>query len=132
MNQAAGEPNFLGLRTAIYHALDLAKAKEWYSKILGIDPYFDQPFYVGFNVGGYELGLDPDPSSKSEGAGGVVVYWGVADTEATFKRLLSLGATERTSVQDVGEGIRVATVLDPFGNVFGIIENPHFQLSAPN
>lgn len=129
MKQTSSKPNFLGLRTAIYHAPDLAKAKEWYSKILGIDPYFDQRFYVGFNVGGYELGLDPDPSSKSEGAGGVAVYWGVADAKSALKRLLSLGATERTDVQDVGEGIRVATVLDPFGNVFGIIENPHFKLS---
>jgi predicted enzyme related to lactoylglutathione lyase len=57
----------------------------------------------------------------------VVVYWGVSDTDAALKHLLSLGATERTSVQDVGEGIRVATVLDPFGNVFGLIENPHFK-----
>ena len=128
MKSSTDTPNFLGLRTAIYHAPDLAKAKSWYSEILRIEPYFDQPFYVGFNVGGYELGLDPDPSS-STGAGGVVVYWGVsdADADAALKRLLSLGATERTNVQDVGEGIRVATVLDPFGNVFGLIENPHFK-----
>jgi predicted enzyme related to lactoylglutathione lyase len=86
-------PNFLGLRTAIYHAPDLAKGKAWYSKILGIEPYFDQPFYVGFNIGGYELGLDPDPSA-SGGSGGVVVYWGVTDANAALKRLLSLGATE--------------------------------------
>lgn len=130
MKDTSAQTNFLGLRTAIYHAPDLDKAKTWYSKILGIDPYFDQPFYVGFNVGGYELGLDPDPSSKSEGAGGVVVYWGVVKAEAALKRLRSLGATERTAVQDVGEGIRVATVLDPFGNVFGIIENPHFKLAG--
>jgi len=129
MKPANDNPNFLGLRTAIYHAPDLDKAKAWYSKILGITPYFDQPFYVGFNVGGYELGLDPDPASKSEGAGGVTVYWGVADAEAALQRLLSLGATERTAVQEVGEGIRVATVLDPFGNVFGVIENPHFKLA---
>jgi len=57
-------PRFLGLRTAISHAPDLAKGKSWYSKILAIQPYFDQPFYVGFSVGGYELGLDPDPSSS--------------------------------------------------------------------
>jgi len=120
-------PNFLGLRTAIYHAPDLAKAKAWYSKILGIEPYFDQPFYVGFSVGGYELGLDPD-LSLSAGLGGVVVCWGVADANAALKRLLSLGATERTNVQDVGQGIRVATILDPFGNVFGVIENPHFKI----
>ena len=93
---------------------------------LPVDPSLDQPFDVGFNVGGYELGLDPDPSS-STGAGGVVVYWGASDADAALKRLLSLGGTERTNVQDVGEGIRVATVLDPFGNVFGLIENPHFK-----
>src|SRR5262245_34316225 len=63
----ADNPRFLGLRTAIYHGPDLAKGKAWYSKVLGIEPYFDQPFYVGFNIGGYELGLDPDPSSKSAG-----------------------------------------------------------------
>jgi predicted enzyme related to lactoylglutathione lyase len=127
MKSSPENPNFLGLRAAIYHASDLAKAKAWYSKILGIEPYFDQPFYVGFNVGGYELGLDPDPSSFA-GSGGVAVYWGVSDAEAALKRLLSLGATEGTNVQDVGESIRVATVFDPFGNVFGIIENPHFKL----
>jgi predicted enzyme related to lactoylglutathione lyase len=127
MKSSSENPNFLGLRTAIYHASDLAKAKAWYSKILGIEPYFDQPFYVGFNVGGYELGLDPDPSSFA-GSGGVAVYWGVSDADVALKRLLSLGATEGTNVQDVGEGIRVATVFDPFGNVFGIIENPHFKL----
>jgi predicted enzyme related to lactoylglutathione lyase len=58
----------------------------------------------------------------------MVVYWGVADANAALKRLLSLGTTERTNVQDVGEGIRVATVLDPFGNIFGVIENPYFKL----
>ncbi len=120
--------NFLGLRTVIYRAPDISQARDWYSRILGIEPYFDQPFYVGFNVGGYELGLDPDPSATAAGAGGSVAYWGVADAGAEFQRLLTLGAAARTQVQDVGDGIRVATVLDPFGNVFGIIENPHFKL----
>lgn len=124
------DSEFLGLRTVIYHAPDLAKAKAkaWYSKILGLEPYFDQPFYVGFNVAGYELGLDPDASSTPGGKGGVVAYWGVANAEEAFHRLISLGATERSAVQEVGEGIRVATVFDPFGNIFGIIENPHFKL----
>jgi len=131
MKSSPGNPNFLGLRTTIYHVPDLARGKVWYSKVLGIEPYFDQPFYVGFNVGGYELGLDPDPSSSAgAGAGGVVVYWGVSDADAALNRLLSLGASERTNVQNVGEGIRVATVLDPFGNVFGLIENPHFKLTS--
>jgi len=121
---------FHGLRTAIYRAPDLDKAKMWYSSVLGIAPYFDQPFYVGFNVGGYELGLDPDASASPGGSGGVTVYWGVKDASTAVERLLSLGATSRTAVQEVGEGIKVATVLDPFGNVFGVIENPHFKLAS--
>ena len=130
MNESTTSPHFHGLRTAIYRAPDLDKAKAWYSRVLGIAPYFDQPFYVGFSVGGYELGLDPDASAPLAGSGGVIVYWGVSDATAAWERLLSLGATGRTTVQDVGEGIRVATVLDPFGNVLGIIENPHFKLST--
>jgi len=81
-------------------------------------------------VGGYELGLDPDTSSTPGGNAGAVAYWGVADAESAFGRLIELGATKRTAVQEVGEGIRVATVIDPFGNIFGIIENPHFKLPA--
>jgi predicted enzyme related to lactoylglutathione lyase len=129
MKSPTDTPHFLGLRTAIYYAPDLAKAKSRYSRILGLEPYFDQSFYVGFNVGGYELGLDPDPSSSAS-TGSVVVYWGVANADAALKHLLSLGAAEHTNVQDVGEGIRVATVLDPFGNILGVIENPHFKLPS--
>ena len=119
---------FIGLRTVIYHAPDLEKAKAWYAKALGIEPYFDQPFYVGFNVGGYELGLDPDAASTPGGKAGAVAYWGVANAEESFRRLVSLGATARSAPQEVGEGIRVATVFDPFGNILGTIENPHFNL----
>lgn len=115
---------FLGLRTALYSAPDLAAARAWYSDVLGFGPYFDEPFYVGFNVGGYELGLLPDAGTS--GAGGVTAYWGVADADAALAELLARGATVASPVQDVGGGIRTATVLDPFGNVFGIIENPHF------
>ena len=127
MGDSAADAGFQGLRTVIYHAPDLDSAKAWYAKVLGFAPYFDQPFYVGFNVGGYELGLDPDPSSTPGGHGGAVAYWGVTDASAALQRLISLGATERSAVQEVGEGIRVATVFDPFGNIFGIIENPHFK-----
>jgi predicted enzyme related to lactoylglutathione lyase len=128
MNEARSDSHFQGLRTVIYHAPDLERTKAWYSTVLGIEPYFGQPFYVGYNVGGYELGLDPDASSTPGGKGGAVAYWGVADAEAAFGWLLSLGATERSGVQEVGEAIKVATVFDPFGNIFGIIENPHFKL----
>jgi len=112
----------LGLRTAIYLTPDIVAGKLWYTKVLGFPPYFDQPFYVGFNVGGFELGLTPD------GKAAAGAYWGVKDIEAVLARLLELGAEPRTDIQDVGEGIRVADVLDPWGNVFGIIENPNFKL----
>ena len=119
---------FLGLRTAIYHVSDVAKARDWYSLILGFAPYFDQPFYVGFNVGGYELGLQPAESESNANGDGVVAYWGVDDAALALKSLLAQGATLHEDLQDVGEGIKVATVKDPFGNVFGVIENPNFKL----
>lgn len=128
MNTPTSNPHFHGLRTVIYHAPDLDKAKAWYSSILGIEPYFDRPFYVGYSVGGYELGLTPDSSTAPGGPTGSVIYWGVADAQAAFERLIALGAIARSTPQDVGDGILVATVLDPFGNIFGIIQNPHFSL----
>jgi len=115
---------FQGLRTVIYGTSDLEKAKSWYSNALGIQPYFDQPYYVGFNVGGFELGLDPHATT---GTTGPVAYWGVADATAAFKRLVESGASEQSPLQDVGEGILVGVVIDPFGNTLGIIENPNFS-----
>ena len=112
---------FQGLRTVGYHVDDLAAATAWYTNIVGHPPYFNEPFYVGFNVGGYELGLLPDGE-------GVTTYWGTADIVAEHARLLALGAKPKDAITDVGGGIRVATVLDPFGNVVGIIENPHFKI----
>lgn len=119
---------FLGLRTAIYHVDDIDKGKRWYSEVLGVAPYFDQPFYVGFNVAGYELGLQPGAPKSNDKADGAVAYWGVDDAAAACERILELGATIHEALQDVGEGIKVATVKDPFGNIFGIIENPNFKL----
>ncbi len=119
----------LGLRTVVYHVDDLNAAKQWYMKVLGFPPYFDEPFYVGFNVGGYELGLDPDLGNLTPG-GTAVTYWGVKDTSAALARLLELGAEPHENVQEVGDGIRVASVRDPWGNLFGVIENPHFQVAS--
>jgi len=121
---------FLGLRTVLYHVADLAAAKAWYEEVLGVAPYFDQPFYVGFSVGGFELGLDPDPASGAPGRGGTVAYWGVTDAEAALERLLGLGADLVSGVSEVGDDIKVAVVEDPEGNLFGIIENPGFKLEG--
>ncbi len=118
---------FKGLRTVIYHVDDIDKAKKWYSDVLGIKPYFDQPFYVGFNVGGFELGLDPNGNGIKNG-NNVVAYWGIDNAESALSHILKYGAKKETEIQDVGEGIKIATVKDPFGNVFGIIENPYFKL----
>jgi predicted enzyme related to lactoylglutathione lyase len=119
----------LGLRTCIVHVrpdqLDAAKA--WYTQFAGAPPYFDQPFYVGFNVGGFELGLHPE---GAPGPGGVVVYWGTPDIAMELARVVALGATVVQPAQDVGGGIQVATFADPFGNHLGLIENPHFDLKA--
>ena len=116
----------LGLYTAIYKAPDLARAKAWYAAAFGVQPYFDEPFYVGFNIGGCELGLDPDPSGRS-GPGGVTAYWGVPDIAAAVQHLVDVGGTVANPVQDVGDGIRVAVIADPFGNGVGLIQNPHFH-----
>ena len=113
----------LGLRTTIYPAKDLAASKQWFEGLLGIQPYFDQPFYVGFNVAGYELALDP----YADAAAGPVAYWGVADAESGLAELLRAGATEHAPLREVGDGIRVAAVLEPADGVFAIIENPHFE-----
>jgi len=118
---------FLGLRTAIYPAPDLDAAKQWYARVLGQQPYFDQPFYVGFSVGGFELGLLPDATPATTGP---QPLWGVFPIEEAFSRLLELGATSLEPVKDVGEGIKVAAVKDPFGNRLGLIENPHFDPQA--
>ena len=122
------QPPILGLRTVIYCAPDLDLAKEWYTKTFGVEPYFDEPFYVGFNIGGYELGLDPNAAHA--GPGGSTAYWGVDDIEQAMTHLKSIGVNIKSAPQDVGGGIKVASIQDPFGNVIGIIENPHFDPSA--
>src|SRR5262245_29492849 len=114
----------LGLRTACNAYGDLAAGKDWYSKVLQRQPYFDEPFYVGFEVGGFELGLIPD---GVPGPGGVEAFWGVPDIAAEMSRLEGLGVSVRDAVKEVGGGIKVATLSDPWGNSFGLIENPHFS-----
>lgn len=122
---------FEGLRTVIYHVSDMQQAKAWYAGLLGKAPYFDEPFYIGFNVGGFELGLQPNEATDTAPKSvGVVTYWGVPDAAAAMARLLEAGATEHEGVQDVGDGIMVGSVIDPFGNVVGIIQNLHFQIAA--
>jgi predicted enzyme related to lactoylglutathione lyase len=117
----------LGLRTALYPAPDIEAGKAWYTRALGVEPYFDQPFYVGFAVGGFELGLVPD---AAPGDAGAQPLWGVDDISVEVERLVALGAMPLDPVTAVGDGIKVAAVRDPFGNRLGLIENPHFDPRA--
>jgi len=117
----------LGLRTTAYKVSDLSKAKAWYTKAFGVEPYFDEPFYVGFNIMGYELGLLPDEASTSKGDN-VLSYWGVEDIEKEFQHLINLGATPHEKPTNVGGELMVASVYDPWQNVIGIIYNPYFKL----
>lgn len=111
-----------GLRSAIYPVIDLERSRRWYRDLLKVAPYYDTDQYVGFEVGGYELGLFPggDP-------GRCDVYWGVADIDAALATLLAAGATAHQPIHDVGDGIRMASVIEPGGAPLGIIENPHFR-----
>lgn len=118
----------LGLRTTIYKVSDIEKAKSWYSSLFETEPYFDEPFYVGFNIAGYELGLQPEEETVSHKPESVLTYWGVSDVQSEFDRMLSLGATTHEAPTNVGGEIVVASVKDPWGNIIGIIFNPHFRL----
>lgn len=120
----------LGLRTTIYKVPDVTLAKEWYAKAFETDPYFDEPYYVGFNIGGYELGLLPDVSSQETKTGNVVTYWGVEDIHTEFKRFVGLGAIANEIPENVGGDIMTATLKDPWDNVIGMIYNPEFSLET--
>ncbi len=113
-----------GLRSLIYPSPDVTTAKEWWEGFLGFAPYFDEPFYVGFNVGGYELGI-----MASEDEGGPTTYWAVDDVVIAVAEATSHGAVVREEPTDVGEGIVVASVINPLGQLVGLIFNPHFAAS---
>jgi predicted enzyme related to lactoylglutathione lyase len=121
-----------GFATVNYWADDLEAAKKWYSELLGIDPYFERQGYYEFRVGdyGHELGLIDSryaPASSGSGPGGAVLYWHVDDVGAALQRLVSTGATEYEALTRRGEaGFVTASVVDPFGNVLGVMYNPHF------
>lgn len=117
---------FLGLRTVVYKVADLNEAKIWYTKAFEVKPYFDEPFYVGFNIGGYELGLLPEENPVIEKSESSVTYWGVEDVQKIFEKFIELGAKVHEEPHDVG--VIVASVKDPWGNIIGIIYNPHFKL----
>ena len=116
----------LGLRTVIYPSPDLGAAKGWWTTLLGVNPYFDEPFYVGFDVAGYELGLLPDGDATA----GALTYWGVDDVASAVDAAVAQGASIHAPVSEVGGGIVTATVTNPMGAIVGFIFNPHFTAAS--
>ncbi len=119
-----------GLRTTIYQVNDMNAARQWYTRAFNTEPYFNEPFYVGYNIGGFELGLQPDSIDPDTKTRSVISYWGVDDIQETYDFLLSIGAQENEKPTNVGGEIVTATVIDPWGNVLGIIYNPEFRLKG--
>jgi predicted enzyme related to lactoylglutathione lyase len=109
------------LRTVVYHVTDLTSAKEWYTKLTGITPYFDQPFYVGFDINGCELGLDPDMTGIENGNHSFA-YWAVDNIEKSVADIVGIGGTIKSNIQEVGGGIKVAVLQDLWGNAVGLIQ----------
>lgn len=116
----------LGLRTVIYPAPDLAAAKAWWTSFLGFGPYFDEAFYVGYEVAGYELGLLPD----GDPAEGAVTYWGVDDVASAMAAAMDQGAVEHAPATNVGGDIVTGSVRTSVGSIVGFIYNPEFRPST--
>jgi len=121
-----------GISTVSYFAADHQAAKLWYTAFLGVEAYFDRPGYCEFRLGDYqhELGLIDSayvPGIQStEGRAGVILYWHVDDIEAVVQKSVAMGARPLEPIQDRGHGFITATVLDPFGNILGVMRNPHY------
>lgn len=117
--------NLLGIRSVIYPVDDVETSKKWWTKALGIDPYFDEPFYTGYNIGGFELGLFPAGIQEN----GPVTYWGVDDIESSFRHFTQNDAVVVRGIEEVGAGIKVAILRSATSEIFGLIFNPHFQVA---
>jgi predicted enzyme related to lactoylglutathione lyase len=125
-----------GMATVSYWADDLKAARRWYTELLGVEPYFERPdaenpAYVEFRIGDAqdELGIIDRkyaPPGAPAGPGGAVLYWHVDDIEATLARLKTMGATEHEPLTPREAGFITASVVDPFGNILGVMVNPHY------
>ena len=125
-----------GLSTVSFFADDVTAAQAWYAELLGIEPYFVRPVqgtpaYVEFRIGDYqhELGIIDTrfaPHERPAKAAGAVIYWHVDDVEGAYDRLISMGATVYEEPVERGPGFVTASVVDPFGNILGVMYNRHY------
>lgn len=125
-----------GMATISYWADDVKKARTWYTELFGMEPYFqkpdaENPSYIEYRIGDYqhEVGIvDKNymPKTAAKGTGGATLYWHVDNVQYALDRLLSKGATAYEPVTERGKGFVTAAVIDPFGNIVGIMQNPHY------
>jgi catechol 2,3-dioxygenase-like lactoylglutathione lyase family enzyme len=120
-----------GLSTISFWSADLPAATAWYTELLGFAPYFERPGYAEFRLGDYqhELGIIDGgyaPQGSPDRPGGAIAYWHVDNVPAVVERLLAMGASEYEPIRDRGHGFVTASVVDPFGNIVGVMYNPHY------
>jgi predicted enzyme related to lactoylglutathione lyase len=108
-----------GIKTIVYPVKDIARAKAQFSKLAGVEPYADEPYYVGYKIGDQDIGLDPNGHTD-----GTTPYWHVDDIKASLQSLLDAGAQTLQDVKDVGGGRLIASVRDAEGNILGLLQNP--------
>jgi predicted enzyme related to lactoylglutathione lyase len=111
-----------GIRLFIYPVNDLAQARKLYGKLLGVAPYMDESYYVGYRVGDQEIGLDPN--GRNKGLTGPVGYWQVDDIKKSLQLLFDAGAQPLEAVKDVGGGKLTGSVKDGSGNIIGLMQLP--------
>jgi predicted enzyme related to lactoylglutathione lyase len=137
MEDTNGKQILRGLATVNFYASDIQSAKKWYSELLGIEPYFalpdlEHPAYIEFRIGDYqhELGIIDAkfaPKNSKAGPGGEIAYWHVDNVTAVHEKLITMGAKQYEPITKRGEaGFTTASVVDPFGNILGIMYNPHY------
>jgi predicted enzyme related to lactoylglutathione lyase len=107
-----------GVKTILYSAADITRAKALYTKLLGVEPYVENPYYVGFKIGDQEIGLTPN------GQPGPVAFLHVSDIKNSLQLVLNAGGQTQQAVKDVGGGKLVATARDAEGNLIGFIQTP--------
>lgn len=125
-----------GLSTLSFYSDNLQEAKKWYTQLLGMEPYYsfpdaENPAYIEFRIGDFEheLGIIDkkyQPKGAANTTGGVVAFWHVDDINSTFQKLIMMGAREYEKITEREDGFVTASVVDPFGNILGIMYNPHY------
>jgi predicted enzyme related to lactoylglutathione lyase len=111
-----------GVKTILYPVRDPAKAKELFTRLLGVEPTADSPYYIGYDIDGQQIGLVPN-GHASQGMTGTTAFFHVDDIKAGMQAVLDAGGTVQQEVRDVGGGRQVGAVTDTEGNVIGFIQD---------